>query len=375
MVKTQNKGGERKEGASRTGSDEDGFSHLSTGNLPGMKRANENVKRFDELFSCLKNDSMSGRFSKELFEECYELSHRLQRETTLNEIFDSLLRSWQINAFRGELNLEGIEDYRSVLQKPGLTIDTEKLDEILDIARVSKTNELGSAMISDQDYMVMLKSGAEEYVRIDNLRQLQITGDTININVDELVKTVEFIRVVEERYSDDKLRGILADELKYKLFNYDRINSAVSQSGISDALEVGSGLLVRELRYSAIPDTEHELLRRCGITNTEGYLKLLVTMARERYFSSMSPQHVFDEGKTFIELSINNLKEAPSPTDPQKEKRILRGISKILVGAVMAGGDISSVIGTSGISIGGAIVSVGTSIVSIHDGVDDLRGQ
>ncbi len=39
MVNKQNKGGERKEGASRTGSDEDVFSHLSTGNLPGMKRA------------------------------------------------------------------------------------------------------------------------------------------------------------------------------------------------------------------------------------------------------------------------------------------------------------------------------------------------
>lgn len=337
------------------------------------------IKQFNELHSQLKKRAIKGQFSSkdELCKEYIKVCRMLQRESKTADIFDHLLKSWFFMASGGQLNLKGIEDYMEVSHELGLPIDYQKLNRIMGITEEKLSNNQESEMIPDDHYCEILNAAAEEYVQIGNLKEYQITKENITSDVEELIKTVKLVRLAQDRCNDDHISGILANELQSKLQHYERITNAVVYSGINDALSMGNNLIIRELRYSALPEWEHEFLQQCGISNTEGYLRLLVVLAKENYFSNLSPEYVFNQGREVVESSINNMKkQAPDPDIPQKKRKVLLGVAKILLGVGTAGANVGAAIGTSGVSaIAGAIASVGSGIVSIHEGVSHISGD
>ena len=79
-----------------------------------------------------------------------------------------------------------------------------------------------------------------------------------------------------------------------------------------DALKMGDGLIIRELRNSALPPEELEYLRQSGVENPESFLKLLITIARNSYSSTNTPEYIFNQGREKIFFAINSLGVRPS---------------------------------------------------------------
>lgn len=230
--------------------------------------------------------------------------------------------------------------------------------------------------MTDEEYVGLLKAAAEEYVRLSEFERLKVSQRLLNQSVDRLASTARFARVVGDRAENTELCNMLTNELRDRCQDYDDVVDAVKTTGILDALTMGDGLIIRELRNSALPAEEFEYLRKSGVENPESFLKLLITIARNSYLSTNTPEYIFNQGREKINDAIINLVVQPTTpaTESRDKRKICSGISRILGGAVLAGSNIWGAIATGG-AAAAALGSVGASVVFIGEGIGNLRGE
>lgn len=335
-------------------------------------------KTFDESIATMKKEAVNGKFSSDIFEKYFESGGLLQTfsEDSISEIFDTLLDTWKIHAFSGELNLNDMENYMAASKKLSWPIQHDNLKVIMNIAqetRLQREIQRRNKM-TDEEYVDLLKAAADEYIRLSEFERLKISQRPLNHAVDRLSSTARFARVVGDRTENAELCNMLANELSDRCQDYDDVVDAVETTGILDALRLGDGIIIRELRPGALPADEMEHLRRSGVENPESLIKLIAAIARSSYSNSKTPETIFKEGRNKIGFAINSL-PVPSPNSgPQRNRKICSGISRILGGAVLAGANIWGAVATGG-AAAAALGSVGASVVFIGEGIGNLRGE
>jgi hypothetical protein len=360
-----------------------------------VKRRSEEAaeRNFFESFDRMKNDAINGNISSEVVEKLCDSGNVLQIscedkefKESIREIFDTLLETWERRAKKGEFDVNDIESYMLASNKLSIPIEHNRLKVIMDIAQEAGAHQQYERRykMTDEEYVDLLKSATDEYIRLGELEKEGITEKTLKEAVDRLAATAKFARVVGERAENAQLCKSLSDELKSSIKDYNYVVDAVEISGINDALSNTDRLILRELRLSVLPAEEQEYLKKCGRENPESYLKLLMTIAKSSYEISYKPKNIFDDGrakirdaaKTLIEKEKSKKMSNPTIAKPRKKRRICFGIAKILEGAVTAGADIAgAVISGGGVPAYLALASTTSSIMAIHDGLKSFRAE
>lgn len=350
-----------------------------TKNVKGASMTAKDVeKKIKKCFGKLKGESKSGIFSPEVFQEYNDSATHLETDIKkpMTDIFNTLLDKWTIGAFYGENNFDNIINYITASTSLGLPIQKDKVQEIfrIDSEKEKKTVMKSKSDMNVQQYSDLLKAATDEYIQHAEFERLRSSQKPLDQTVNRLASTAKFSRVVSERIENIELCKILSAELKERIHDYDDVVSKVKDTGMIDALNMGNGVIISEFNSDSLPPVEIEYLRKSGVENPESLIKLLEIIARNRPVASPPPEIILKTARDNIESAAAILFDQMPAEKIFKKRKLCAGIGKILGGAVLAGGNIWSVVATF-VTVPAALGSVGASIVFIGEGIESCKGE
>jgi hypothetical protein len=182
----------------------------------------------------------------------------------------------------------------------------------------------------------------------------------------------------------------LADELRNT--EIESVFDAMDSAGVFAALDELPEVTFGELRKSAIPPEDRQLLASAGIENPEAEITLIINYCRARvarhYFYSNRDVHPFSsryvrEAQESLKQAAEIIQEAePSEVaagSKGKRRKLFNGIGKILTGAIAGAGNLllatGTVVAPNPATAYGAIASSALAVGAIFQGIGDLRGE
>lgn len=196
---------------------------------------------------------------------------------------------------------------------------------------------------------------------------------------------------VAEDIDDRELLEVLAKRLENSYI--ERVLDAMEWCGVFDALEEDPQTLFANLRRSAIPDEDIEILRAAGVDDPEAEILLIIHYCRthlgqDRYSRNLNvpdPVEVAKKAEPLLEQAAKQIGGGNGKTTPsdqpegKKKRKLLNGVGKILSGGVLGAGNV--LLGCGGIIAPnpaiayGVIGSCAVAVGSICQGAGDLRGE
>lgn len=248
--------------------------------------------------------------------------------------------------------------------------------------------------MTDEEYLRFLTALAGKHLRYPrpSLPFIPYFGqlDELRAALDRVSGTLRLLKVVKDPedpalpdYLIKNLRDFRAYEEDAGL-RYSPVRIAVDQMeavGILDALDDAPDLVLGELRRSAIPGEEEEVLRSAGFDghDIEVLLTLAVHQAHALALSKKLPSDIAEEAARTLPTVLKDLKSPPPEMPAKKKRKILNGIGKLLGGAVAGIGNVLLVTGTlaapnpaTGYA---AIASGGIAVSSFFAGLGDIKGE
>lgn len=218
-----------------------------------------------------------------------------------------------------------------------------------------------SSPIGPPDEVARLENKLREMIRLS--REVQ---DARRPAMDKDAQTKEAARSLFYALQDRREEPVLTAQ------------SAMERAGILAALEDAPDAVFGNLRASAIPQEDLQLLYRAGIEDPELEIAIAVEYAKARGLRA-APQGISERLYEIEKMQRDVAEQLAKGAPPPKKRKILNGIGKILGGAIAGTGNVLLLCGTilapNPATGAGAIASGAVAVASIFQGAGDLRGE
>lgn len=239
--------------------------------------------------------------------------------------------------------------------------------------------------MTDEEYREFLSALARKHVNPRRWRRHfgpMGAEEHLRYEIDRLASTARFVKVVTDRTGDQELLNLLAKELSNTYLS--NITGAMDEAGVFDALEEAPDVTFRELRRSAIPDEDVELLRLTGVDDPEAEITIIIHYTRKRVGTadtrpSQIAERAHEELQHAAKVLTSETESTSNRPSEKKKRKVLNGVGKILSGAVLGAGNLLLFTGTIAApnpatgyaAMGSSALAVG----SIFQGMGDLHGE
>lgn len=242
-------------------------------------------------------------------------------------------------------------------------------------------------MMTDDEFKEFLDALARKHLHYLRLRRHHPMGhDHLGYELETMIKLRQLTGVTEDDLHNEQLVSVLAKKLKETYLS--GFIDGMEMSGALRALEEDPETLFGNLRMSAIPNEDIELLQRTGHSDPRAEIILLIHYARNHLANrqrDISLSDAIHEAPELIREAGIRL-ERPGPAEPsdrypteKKKRKIFNGVGKILSGGILGTGNL--LLGAGGIVAPnpgvayGVIGSCAVAVASICQGIGDLRGE
>lgn len=243
--------------------------------------------------------------------------------------------------------------------------------------------------MTDSEYKELLVALSKKYLRT---RMPGNEMEESRQHVDRLMSTSSHLHAVHDRAEKGDFYQVygqqlniyqaLGNEIQHNATPSARYlsNNTLYNSGILQALDDSPQLVLANLRRSAIPPEDLDVLRGCGIEDPEAEITLLIHAARAQaaYSTTYKPSQALEESIKLILNAGDNMEQGVQ-NDRTKKRKILNGVGNLLTGFVAGGANALLFAGTIAApnpatafpAIGSAAMALG----AIFKGIGDLRGE
>ena len=132
--------------------------------------------------------------------------------------------------------------------------------------------------MTDEEYRELLEALGRKHVRLSRLDRHGPMGDHLAYELDRLSSLSRFVRAVAERPDDRRLYKPVGDALENAYIG--SVTHEMERAGVIEALDDAALLVFQNLRKSAVPGEDREILRRMGIEDPEAEIILLIHYTR-----------------------------------------------------------------------------------------------
>ncbi|HKD84612.1 MAG TPA: hypothetical protein VKB58_07680 [Terriglobales bacterium] len=264
--------------------------------------------------------------------------------------------------------------------------------------------------MTDEEYRDYLVALAQKHLKAAWFQNRASVEGSLGPAIEQLSSTARFTKMALERRDDPAMTQTLSQELRTNAGNCKVVIQHMRDSGILDALDEAPEITFGEIRKSAIPAEDIQLLKRCGVDYPEAEIITVTELIRRRWVqfpgrpSTIAEQAPEDFMRAAdLILSVGQQPGAPAVAGvatpypaaatpgaqpavapipgevTNKKKKLLNGIGKILVGVVAGAGNVLLLTGTilapNPATAYGAITSSAMALGTIFQGAGDLRGE
>lgn len=239
--------------------------------------------------------------------------------------------------------------------------------------------------MNDEEYRQFLSALARQHVSTRRWRRHfgpMGVDEHLQHEIDRLSSTARLVKAAAERPEKQDLLDVVANELRNTYLG--QVTQAMEESGVLDALDEAPDITFPNLRRSAIPDEDVELLRHAGVDDPEAMITIIIHYSRKHVGGSDTrPSQIVERAQNELRQAADILSsgetDAPQKQPEKKKRKILNGVGKILAGAVTGAGNLLLFTGTIvAPNPGTAYAVIGSSALavgSICQGLGDLRGE
>jgi hypothetical protein len=239
--------------------------------------------------------------------------------------------------------------------------------------------------VTDEEYREYLTALAQKYLDVLALQNPKM-GEELAYEVERLSSIARFVRTMSERSANQVLLKEAAGEIANAYAYVSGVIDAMERSGILAALDEAPEITFGNLRQSAIPSEDAELLRRAGVEHPEAEITLIVHYARRQFSGRQEtpPSEIALRAKDELKRAGARLgelaSEEKSSEEPVRKKRkLFNGVGKILAGTIAGAGNlllaVGTIVGPNPATAYGVIASSALAVGSIGQGIGDLRGE
>lgn len=244
--------------------------------------------------------------------------------------------------------------------------------------------------MSDEEFRVYLDALARKHLRYSRLsrRHMHFPGE-LHHELEELIRLRQLVGMGAANPGDSELMNLIAKRLKEREWQLRNAIEVMEQAGVLDAIDEDPATLFSNVRISALPPEDTELLRQTGQPAPEAELVLITEfsrthLGRDRY-QERKPTAIIRDAPDAVQRAIDQLAEpdeddtSTNPIPERKKRKIWNGIGKILQGGVLGVGNIllgtGSIVAPNPAIAAGVIASGAAAVGSICQGLGDLRGE
>jgi hypothetical protein len=246
--------------------------------------------------------------------------------------------------------------------------------------------------MTDEEYRKYLEALARKHVKPGQLyksRPDSVTVEQLAYDIERLSSANRLLRAVRERSDNPVLLNELSRDLR-KLHENRVANDvidAMEAIGMLDALDEAPEVTFENLRWSAIPPDDIQLLARAGVDDPESEITILIRQQQmwAFYRASRIPSEIARQVPAELLHAAEAVDSLPSqvnqpvPKSERKKRKLFNGIGKLLSGMVTGGSNILLAAGTFiAPNPATAYLAMGSSAVAIlymGQGIGDLRGE
>jgi len=187
--------------------------------------------------------------------------------------------------------------------------------------------------------------------------------------------------------NEQLLCTVLADDLR-KASYLGGFFGIMHHTGLLAALDEQPRLVFKNLRRSAIPPEDAQLLARCGVEDPEAEITILIAYCRLELDENRcrlsqldgDAQSALTQAADKLERFVSETSTSNSSTARSRPtKKLFTGVGRILAGAVTGAGNLllatGSVVAPNPAIAYGVIGSTALAIGSIFQGIGDIRGE
>lgn len=247
-------------------------------------------------------------------------------------------------------------------------------------------------MMTDAEYREFLDALARKHLRLSQLHRKHFMElDHLSYMLGRLQNLRRLLSVAEEDTHDDEMLRLLAKKLENS--HIESVLNDMERCGVFAAIEEDPQTLFANLRRSAVPEEDIEMLRAAGVPDPEAEVLLIIHYCRthlgqDRYDRNLDirdPLEVARQAEPVLERVAKRMSgdegetASPEKIDGKKKRKLFNGIGKILSGGVLGAGNV--LLGCGGVLAPnpaiayGVIGSCAVAIGSLCQGVGDLRGE
>jgi hypothetical protein len=240
--------------------------------------------------------------------------------------------------------------------------------------------------VTDEEYREYLTALARKYLDALVLQREfhHMMGGELAYEIERLSSKARFVRAVSERSEKQVLVKEVAEEVANAYV--DGVIRVMERSGVLAALDEAPEITFGNLRQSAVPPEDAELLRRAGIEHPEAEITLIVHYARRRFVGRQEtpPSEIALRAQDELKRAAARLgelasEEKSSEGHERKKRKLFNGVGKILAGTIAGAGNlllaVGTIVGPNPATAYGVIASSALAVGSIGQGIGDLRGE
>lgn len=239
--------------------------------------------------------------------------------------------------------------------------------------------------MTDEEYRELLDALGRRHLRLGVLDRHGPMGELHHLayDLDRLSSLSRFVKVVAERSEDRRLYKPLGDELENAYIG--SVTHAMERAGVIDALDDAAAVVFQNLRRSAIPDEDQEILRRAGVEDPEAEITLIVHYTRHHVgMQDMHPSTITATAEEEAKRIGKRLQQMGESTEDEfkaskKPRKLFIGIGRILAGAVTGAGNLllgAGTIAAPNPALAYAVIgSAALAIGSMSQGIGDFRDE
>lgn len=243
--------------------------------------------------------------------------------------------------------------------------------------------------MNDDEYREYLSALGRRHLRGWRLHRYGPGGgeQELSHSIESLSSVARFANAVAERDDDRTLLGFVAKDLRQRSY-LGSVSEIMNVTGVLDPLDEEPGITFRNLRRSAIPEDDIQLLRRCGVNDPEAEILLLIHYSRQHFGGrEWQPSDIGEQAQSALTQAADRLEALDSAASTARvmegtrlrKTKLFTAIGRILGGAVIGAGNLLMLSGTltaPNPAIGyGVLASAGLAISSMSQGIGDLRGE
>jgi hypothetical protein len=230
--------------------------------------------------------------------------------------------------------------------------------------------------MSDAEYTEFLDAVGKKYLTPSRLDPKLVAN--LNQRNEDLILACRLSLALEDQPKKFALYAPLADELGAT----DDIAETLQQSGVMEGLDAHRETIFPNLRKSAIPNEDLELLRQAGFRHPDAELALSIQSAKANFTQDTAlPSEMLKQAVDELKEASKALKEIANKREKPKPKKFFTGISKLSGGLLGAGGNLAMWLGlipavpAALLTAPAFLTSCAGGIVLLGGGIGDLKGE